>query len=233
MGLKYLISLLIVLLASCCFVTLGEKFDFEVDGMVTIRLKHFLSDDGNPEDRGNITVQSIRTGSVALSQAGLMPHHTTRLKALAKNDQIYRLHASVEGANDKTIQFLTFMKACALVRSGLSDVLTVSLDHSGNVVAISASAPFAQCDGVIPPDHQLRFFNTTVIVKHMDVGPVPDTATYIQKIEREREARERGGDPKDNRSFLAKYWMYIVPLVIFVLLSSAGQPETQGQPAAR
>lgn len=48
--------------------------------MVTVRLRHFLSDDGNPEDRGNITVQSIRTGSVALSQAGLLPHHISRLK---------------------------------------------------------------------------------------------------------------------------------------------------------
>lgn len=32
----------------------------------------------------------------------------------------------------------------------------------------------------------------------------PDTGAYIQKLEREREARERG-DVKDNRSFLAKY----------------------------
>ncbi|KAE8745290.1 hypothetical protein FOCC_FOCC007975 [Frankliniella occidentalis] len=219
------VSVFLIFIAASSSLTLGDKFDFEVDGMVTVRLMHYLSDDGNPEDRGNITVQSIRTGSVALSQAGLMPHHSTRLKALARNDQIYRLQAMVEGSNDKVTKFLTFMKACALVESGLSDVLTVSLDHSGNVVAVSSSAPFAQCDGVFPSDNQLRFFNTTVIVKHMDVGPVPDTATYIQKIEREREARERGGDPKDNRSFLAKYWMYIVPLVIFVLLSSAGQPE--------
>lgn len=32
----------------------------------------------------------------------------------------------------------------------------------------------------------------------------PDTASYIQKLEREREAREKG-ELKDNRSFLAKY----------------------------
>lgn len=32
----------------------------------------------------------------------------------------------------------------------------------------------------------------------------PDTASYIQKIEREREAQDRG-EVKDNRSFLAKY----------------------------
>lgn len=207
-----------------------QAYEFEVDGSVTVNLKHFLSDDGNPDDRGNITVQSIRTGSVALSQTNLLPHHVVRLKALAKNDQIYRLRASVQNGNGKTIPFLTFMKACALVESGLSDVLTLSLDHNGEVVAVTASAPFIHCKGEVPADHNLRFFNTTVIVKHMDIGPVPDTATYIQKMEREREARERG-DPKDNRSFLAKYWMYIVPLLIFVLLSSAGQPEGAGEGA--
>lgn len=42
------------------------------------------------------------------------------------------------------------------------------------------------------------------MVKYPDGGPIPDTATYIQKLEREREARERG-ETKDNRSFFAKY----------------------------
>ncbi|KAG8327049.1 ER membrane protein complex subunit 10 [Homalodisca vitripennis] len=55
----------------------------------------------------------------------------------------------------------------------------------------------------------------------------PDTAAYIQKLEREREARERG-DVKDNRSFLAKYWIYIVPVVIFAVLSGASTPEAGG-----
>lgn len=32
----------------------------------------------------------------------------------------------------------------------------------------------------------------------------PDTASFIQKIEREKEAKEKG-ETKDNRSFLAKY----------------------------
>lgn len=45
---------------------------------------------------------------------------------------------------------------------------------------------------------------TEVQVKYPDGGPVPDTATYIQKLEREKQARE-SGEIKDNRSFFAKY----------------------------
>lgn len=33
----------------------------------------------------------------------------------------------------------------------------------------------------------------------------PDTAPYLEKLEMERIARERGDDGRDNRSFLAKY----------------------------
>ncbi|KAI2806573.1 hypothetical protein BLOT_008530 [Blomia tropicalis] len=40
----------------------------------------------------------------------------------------------------------------------------------------------------------------------------------------ERQEKMRGSK-QDNRSFLAKYWMYIVPFVIFMLVSSALNPE--------
>jgi hypothetical protein len=65
-------------------------------------------------------------------------------------------------------------------------------------------------------------------------GFSPDTAAYIQKLEKEREARERG-ETKDNRSFLAKYvsylenflWrllniaMYIIICVVFFFIQMA------------
>ena len=68
-------------------------------------------------------------------------------------------------------------------------------------------------------------WTTNVVVKYPDGGPVPDTATYIQKLEREREARERG-EAKDNRSFLARYVSFlfqthsILSSAIYVLLFS-------------
>ncbi|KZC07706.1 ER membrane protein complex subunit 10 [Dufourea novaeangliae] len=68
---------------------------------------------------------------------------------------------------------------------------------------------------------------TNVVLKYPDGGPVPDTATYIQKLEREREARERG-EAKDNRPYFLKYWMYIVLAFIFVVISSAINPEAAG-----
>ncbi|XP_054084882.1 ER membrane protein complex subunit 10 isoform X1 [Zeugodacus cucurbitae] len=66
----------------------------------------------------------------------------------------------------------------------------------------------------------LEDFNTDVLIRHTEMAPFPDTTSFIQKLEREREARERG-DVRDNRGFFAKYWMYIVPVVLLVFISGA------------
>ncbi|XP_017468751.1 PREDICTED: ER membrane protein complex subunit 10-like [Rhagoletis zephyria] len=52
------------------------------------------------------------------------------------------------------------------------------------------------------------------------MAPIPDTTSFIQKMEMEREARERG-EIRDNRGFFAKYWMYIVPVVLLLFISGA------------
>jgi hypothetical protein len=85
---------------------------------------------------------------------------------------------------------------------------------------------------------------TKANVNHMEPGPQPDTASFIQKIEQDKLAKQRG-ETKDNRSFIAKYelnsftipapffttisnfifryWMYIIPVVLVFAMGSGGQ----------
>lgn len=85
-----------------------------------------------------------------------------------------------------------------------------------------------KCDSISMNDiNQLYEFSTVVNLKTIEQAPVPDTAGFIQKVEKEREARDRG-ETKDNRSFLSKYWMYIVPAVILLLISGVTNPDNQG-----
>jgi len=44
---------------------------------------------------------------------------------------------------------------------------------------------------------------TKALVSHMEPGPQPDTASFIQKIEQDKLAKQRG-ETKDNRSFISK-----------------------------
>jgi len=111
-----------------------------------------------------------------------------------------------------------------LYESGLSDIITIHVDLLGNIYGISLSTLHNECTGEIletVPSH-----NTTVLISYMEHGPVPDVAMYVQKMEQEKVAKERG-ETKDNRSFFAKYWMYILPVVLVFMMS--GAQGDQGQ----
>lgn len=197
-----------------------------------IQLYHNL-DANNPEaftSRGNISVLSINQGEVQVQQKDLTQKDRQLIAELAKKNRFYRLKADVVGSDGVKTTFLTSSKACLLIYSQLHDLLTVSFDHSPAVVGISYKAvnldPVPDtCETISSSEiNQLQEFSSVVSLKTIEPAPVPDTAGFIQKVEKEREARERG-DVKDNRSFLSKYWMYIVPAVILLLISGITNPE--------
>lgn len=211
-----------------CSFSYIEANSLDYDGWLNIALFHALDvDEPNKFTlRGNITVTNRNTGLVSVAQEPLTLQDRNKLKRLAQQKQLYRMEAHVSDSDGVT-KFLTSSKACALAKAQLTDVLWVSLDHSGTVTAVTQSVNngnMNECHDLSNSDVDvLDEFNTDVYVKHTESAPIPDTASFIQKMEREREARERG-DTKDNRSFFAKYWMYLVPVVILLLIS-ATNPE--------
>ncbi|CAK9801154.1 ER membrane protein complex subunit 10 [Anthophora quadrimaculata] len=217
--------LCISLLISISSLVRGSELDY--DGWLHLRLWHAFNDEAEPIfiERGNITISSVRSGASVVGQNGLLQPHISELKNLAKNNGKYKLKAVARTSSGNEIPFLTSVPACYLLGSDLEDVITIWLDTAAEPIVVSISSP-GPCSTESP---FTNMWTTNVIVKYPDGGPVPDTATYIRKLEREREARERG-EAKDNRSFLARYWMYIVPALIFVVLSSATNPEAGGAP---
>ncbi|XP_053684869.1 ER membrane protein complex subunit 10 [Sabethes cyaneus] len=227
---KQLVLLFILNLA----LFLNAQSHLEYDGWLNIELYHAL-DLHEPHKftpRGNVTITSLNTGAVSVSQEALSPQDRHQLRQLAEENRLYRLEAHVVAEDGSRAKLLTSSKACALVKSQLTDALWVSLDHSGSVVGITQSVNngnTGDCRDLTNRDTDvLDEFNTDVYVKAMENAPIPDTASFIQKMERDREARERG-ETKDNRGFFAKYWMYIVPVVILVLISGATNPDAGGQ----
>ncbi len=67
------------------------------------------------------------------------------------------------------------------------------------VVAVSVMSASVESSSAASPSA----FKTKVLVQHMEAGPQPDTASFIQKLEQDKMAKQRG-ETKDNRSFLAK-----------------------------
>lgn len=65
----------------------------------------------------------------------------------------------------------------------------------------------------------------------------PDTAPYLEKLEQERLAKERGEDPRDNRSFFAKYVSPVfvalfngIVFILFCVLIFVAQIAIMGWP---
>ncbi|KAH8295855.1 hypothetical protein KR018_012272, partial [Drosophila ironensis] len=199
------------------------------DSWITVELQHSLSATSDSFTfRGNVTIPSLNSGLANVVQPPLTDEELQQLKTLAKQNDFYRLKTTVVYSNGAKSTFLTSNKACRLLLAQLKDVLWISLDPSGFVTAITASqdAPPGTFECTPEDIDKLdeTLFSTDVLIRHAELAPVPDTASFIQKVEREREARERG-DVRDNRGFFAKYWMYIVPVVLLVFISGATNQE--------
>lgn len=116
----------------------------------------------------------------------------------------------------KTTQ--TLIKACSLYASNLEDYLAVNLSPTNDFISVNLFTSNPECSGT-EPSKPVKEFNTSVLVEYGSTGPLPDTATFVRRLEEERQSKLKDGK-EDNRSFLAKYWMYIVPAVVFLMVFS-------------
>uniref|UniRef100_A0A224XVT6 ER membrane protein complex subunit 10 n=1 Tax=Panstrongylus lignarius TaxID=156445 RepID=A0A224XVT6_9HEMI len=203
-----------------------SKCDKDYDGPLTIQLYHNMGEIPTEQrwyPSADITLKNINTGSVNVK---LLDWNTTTsgmLLELGRMDKLYKIKAVVVTSKGRKVYFHTFCKANKLIFDNVTPTLSVTLDHTGSVMAVNlqaVSSTFA--DKTIS---QSPIVNPTVIIRPSELGPAPDTATYIQKLEKEREAKERGGN-LDNRSFFAKYWMYILIVIVVAVLSGSSNPET-------
>lgn len=136
-------------------------------------------------------------------------------------------------------QLMTSSKTCLLLQSNLFHFFWISIDAERQLVQSLTVFPDIIAAGGSPLDStrncsQQRSFatfaepNGVVHVNKKGTLPTPDTQLFLQMMERERRTRQHGAET-DDRSFLGKYWMYIVPVVIFVVISNVITPEGGGE----
>lgn len=111
----------------------------------------------------------------------------------------------------------TIVKSCSLYSSNLNDFLVVNLNSLNEFISVNLYTTDPECTNPPSGEPLSSKFNTTVLIEPSPLGPQPDTATYIKRLEEERQNKMKEGK-EDNRSFLAKYWIYIVPGVIILMM---------------
>lgn len=221
----------------------NSDIDSSNSGQLSLQVDHSIDDGYTFSNRGNLLIHSLRSGYASIDTSNIEgddPYVTQEqkdaLRKLCEKDSLYLLRLT---GPDGSIH-RTATHACNLVQSGLSETFIVHLDWRNKVVGVSISAGSHSSDNRkrshsdklssslnenIDPLNSAVGFKSKVLVQPMEMGPQPDTAAFIQRMEQEKLAKERG-ETKDNRSFFAKYWMYIIPVVLFLAMSSAN-PEAQ------
>lgn len=211
-----------------------ESLHNTIDTSNSLPIEHAFGIEDAFSPRGNIVFKSSKLGLASFSGATeLTDEEVVKLQHLVENNGLYFIRSpAMIGASfsddasgvNKTNYVQTFVKACYLYGSQLREVITVSTDFSGNVIGLNIVSPRSDCvhDFKTAP----TFFNSTVIVQPQVAGAGPDTSTFIRKLEKEAEESKKG--PKDNRSFLAKYWMYILPVFLILMLSAQTEQPGEG-----
>ncbi|KAL3841979.1 hypothetical protein ACJMK2_020055 [Sinanodonta woodiana] len=215
-----MIQMMMLLFIGFMYLSTVMTYEDEYEGLRTLTLEHALDRGPNPEytKRGSILIKSVKKNKAHFSSIGPVTFEEKRaLRRLVEENGIYRIRVPLKGTGEKEDYVSTFIPACSVYESALSDQLIVSVDQSGEVIGISIMGNPSHCSGLDVPDSNLTNWNTMVEISQTIQGPVPDTQTYIERMKREEQAKAQG-QQGDNRSFIAKYWMYIVPFVIIVFL---------------
>jgi len=206
----------------------GDAMDTELSGF-SVPLEHsFEVDDvAKFRVRGALVLKAGREHSLSLSQNQLSEEDRIKLKEVAAVDGLYRIRVprvflQADRQTERQMEgYLTaFVRACAMVESHLSDIISIHTDVSGYLIGISIVTIPGACRGTEVEDEvDLEIFNTTLSIMAPVNAPGPETALFLERMEQETE--RKGKNPQEQKSFFAKYWMYIVPLVLFLMMSGA------------
>nr|XP_020461052.1 ER membrane protein complex subunit 10 isoform X2 [Monopterus albus] len=205
----------------------GDALDTDFN-VFSVPLEHsFEADVAKFQVRGALVLKSGREPSVSLSQNQLSEEDRIKLKEVAAVDGLYRIrvprvYLQADRQTERQMEgYLTaFVRACAMVESHLSDVITLHTDVSGYLIGVSIVTIPGACRGTEVEDEvDLEVFNTTLSFMAPVNAPGPETALFLERMEQETEKKTK--NPQEQKSFFAKYWMYIVPLVLFLMMSGA------------
>lgn len=180
--------------------------------------------------RGTIKIDSLRTATrgTITQNSELTDEQRTELAAAARNGDIVRVRVREE-SSEVTAAPVSFTPACTLVASNLMDSLALYISRDLELTSISYMTKEKRCK----PQATLKataHARTRVVIVRGDDAPLPNTDGFAPEEPAVPKGLTPGPTdtkPKEEPSFLGKYWHLIALGVIWVQLraSKAGATE--------
>jgi len=229
--------------------------DFKEIGQLNLRtirqnqnsaqLQNMGSNDENTDENrytlssSNVAVFSTQIESNDFDTETLEQLLTFKNKENNQAHTLYRLRLCKKGhpVGLKTCFTSTFTYLKYVVDSNMKINLTIytGINNFINSISIKTSPIFKNIDSDSTkklkksdfPNHLDLF----VSIQNIKTAVGPDTESYLEKVKKEMEQKEKSAQG-GNESFLSKYWIYIVPVMIVMFLMNLANPEG-GAPGGR
>lgn len=192
-------------------------------------------------DRGSIDVVFATAGnnratvSFTPDTLNLTESQLSSLSQVVVNNGLYRIR--VKPADDSSADWIvSSTRACALVASAYHDQLTMHFDIYGNLVTVNLRTPILTCNNEKVSTSKPASIRSKGAVSLGRSGALPhNVRVKLESSEVPFNAEAEAAKKEEEQTFWQKYWMYIVPFGVFVLVQLVmAPPEAKaGAPAAR
>ncbi|KAD4584046.1 hypothetical protein R6Q59_037069 [Mikania micrantha] len=193
----------------------GDSSEFSVAGTFTARLK--------TSAHGGQTLTKLR-----FSRNDLTSTEKEAFKKLLENDDYYKIRLPSDVLNAPGRDYvISSVKARCLPRDGLDEHIIIHMEGV-NILGVNYGSP-----GECQYPRQLKVpakwsFNSHTVLKHSELAP--RTPIFSEDIGGVEIGDDEGVKPLVEKSFWAKYWMYLVPLGLIVMnavTQGLNMPEEQ------